>query len=442
MFDIEFAPQLTDQEIEALTATEFAQFDDGADERQWIPDDLDKWVPGPHLGVVLSSIDSSRLSGHDSVKVLKARSRQVAHEQAGYYSSLGDVATAIPHDPDGFDRSDEWFEYANMEVRAALTLTRRAADSELGNAQVFLKRLPQVWQALNNGSIDVRKALTVAHGTNHLAEGDARQVADCVLPDAQDLTTGQLRACIRRLCIEVNPKDAEERSKSAVEERRMIITPTVDGTGDIHGYGAPIDRAAAIGRRINTLARGLKTSLETRTMDQLRMDVFLDLLEGHHEDASMGKVVIHADLKTLAELSDTPGELAGYAPVIADIPRQVADRQRDATWEFVVTDESGQVTGTGTTRRRPSAALKREILARYPTCVAPGCRMPATECDIDHRDPYAEGGKTTLENNAPLCRHDHVTRHEAGWTYIRLPDGRHQWTSPLGHVYVTGEKPP
>jgi hypothetical protein len=244
------------------------------------------------------------------------------------------------------------------------------------------------------------------------------------------------------LCLEVDPEDARQRAETAVEERRMIIEPTTDGTGDIHGFGVPIERAASIGRRISGLARSLKTASETRTMDQLRMDVFLDLLEGFHQDSSKGRVVMHADLKTLAEMSQTAGDLAGYGPVHADIARQVARQQQDATWEFIVTDDNGGVVHTGTTRRRPDAALKREILARYPTCVAPGCQVPATDCDIDHRDPYSEGGETSLENNAPLCRHDHVTRHEAGWTYVRLPDGRHRWTSPLGHTYITDGRPP
>ena len=52
--------------------------------------------------------------------------------------------------------------------------------------------------------------------------------------------------------------------------------------------------------------------------------------------------------------------------------------------------------------------------------------------------PWSKGGDTSFENNAPLCRHDHVGRHKAGWEYIRLPDGRHQWISSLGHTYTTG----
>jgi hypothetical protein len=67
--------------------------------------------------------------------------------------------------------------------------------------------------------------------------------------------------------------------------------------------------------------------------------------------------------------------------------------------------------------------------------------MPSIDCDIDHTTPYSEGGATCPCNNAPGCRHDHRLK-DHGWTYVRLPDGRYQWTSPLGHTYTTWRPPP
>jgi len=92
-----------------------------ASDRQMIPDRLDEWGPGPFLAAVLSSIDPSRLNGHDTVVLMKAHARQVAHDQAAYYISIGEVAAAVPTSEDGPPvRTEEWFEYASMEVRAAL----------------------------------------------------------------------------------------------------------------------------------------------------------------------------------------------------------------------------------------------------------------------------------------------------------------------------------
>ena len=182
-------------------------------------------------------------------------------------------------------------------------------------------------------------------------------------------------------------------------------------------------------------------------MDQLRADVFLDLLEGSlgkgSEGAGRGVVDIQVDLETLMNLSESAGDLAGYGPVVADIVRQVTERQRHGLWQFTVTDpDSGQPLHTGTTRRRPVAGQRRHVAAFNRTCVFPGCRMPAADSDLDHRVPWSEGGATETCNLAPLCRHDHCNRHHCGWRYEHLSNGDFLWTSRLGHTYTTSGRPP
>src|SRR5690606_10511215 len=104
--------------------------------------------------------------------------------------------------------------------------------------------------------------------------------------------------------------------------------------------------------------------------------------------------------------------------------------------------DSGQPVATGTTRRRPTTAQRRAIRARHPVCVFPGCRAPALNADMDHTTPVSVGGDTTADNLAPLCRPDHCTRHQAGWTSHATPDGDHTWTSPLGHTYTASGRDP
>ena len=177
-------------------------------------------------------------------------------------------------------------------------------------------------------------------------------------------------------------------------------------------------------------------------MDQLRADVYLDLLTGT-ADSSAGGVHIQTDLDTLVGLAEHPGELAGYGPVIADIARKVVAEQDNAQWRWTVTDPAtGQALYDGTTRRRPTTSQRRTVEARNQTCIFPGCRMPAIDCDLDHTTRWADGGETTTDNLTPLCRHDHRIRHQAGWTHQPLPNGDHQWTTKLGHTYTTSGQPP
>jgi hypothetical protein len=154
-------------------------------------------------------------------------------------------------------------------------------------------------------------------------------------------------------------------------------------------------------------------------------------------------VDIQVNLETLTRLSDDPGELAGFGPVIADIARQVTEQQQNAEWRFTVTDaDTGQTIHNGITRRRPTSGMRRHVEARNRTCIFPGCRMPAIGCDLDHRIPWAQGGPTSTDNFAPLCRHDHIIKDRLGWKHRALPNGDHQWTSRLGHTYTTSGQPP
>jgi hypothetical protein len=196
-------------------------------------------------------------------------------------------------------------------------------------------------------------------------------------------------------------------------------------------------------RRINRLAKAAKIADDPRTMDQIRADVFLDLLNGRqtaHTRDTRGVVDLRVDLTTLAQLDDNPAEIPGWGPVVADIARQVA--RGDARWRVTVTDpDTGEVVHSGTTRRRPTTSQRRHLESSHPTCIFPGCRMPAGQSDLDHRHAWSEGGTTEDDNLAPLCRRDHLLKHH-GWRAWKIRPGVYLWTSPLGHSYTVRAQPP
>jgi hypothetical protein len=405
-----------------------------------IPPHLDEMAPGPALAAFLSSVDVNTVSGYDRVVMLRAHQRMASHYQAHVYTDMAAVTAALDTDN---ARYEEVADDAAGEIRAALNLTRRAADTELSFALDLHERLPQVHGMLMSGVIDVRRAKTIDRGTCHLPMSAARSVVERIAQAAPALTTGELAASIGKLCIEADPHDAKKRYESAVEGRRVVGERTVDGTANLLGTDLAPDRVAGVTRRINQIARSLRGGGETRTMDQIRADVFLDLLDGtQHKTSSSGAVHLTVDLDTLAGLADHPGELNGFVPVISDIARHVASQQPDTQWRYTITDiQTGEPLHTGTTQRRPTASQRRTVEARDQTCLFPGCRMPAADCDLDHRTSWAEGGPTVPGNLEPLCRPDHRLKH-AGWTLQRLTQGRYRWTSRLGHTYTTRPRPP
>ncbi|HSG78318.1 MAG TPA: DUF222 domain-containing protein [Acidimicrobiia bacterium] len=402
---------------------------------------LDELLPGPELAARLGAIDLDSLSGYDRVDFLRAAHRMLSHVQAQAYAAVAAIADHM-EDSVYADRLEVAWDATATEIRAALRLTRRSAEAELEMALDIHRRLPAVGAALSDGRIDHRRARTIVRGTSHLDRDTARAVVDTVLETAPQLTTGQLAERLRRLCVEVDPEAAQDRYEDAVEERRIVLEASPDGTAGLLGLDLPPDRAAEAADNINRLAMSLDG--DDRSVDQRRADVFLDLLTGSRRDTRGGTVQLRVDLGTLAGLAEAPGDLNGFGPVIADISRQVADAQRDGEWRFTITDpDTGLPVHDGTTRRRPTAAQRRTVEARDAHCVFPGCRMPASACDLDHRTPWAVAQRTSSADMAPGCRYDHVTvRHGLGWRYVGLPNGDYLWISPLGHEYTTSGRSP
>ncbi len=407
---------------------------------EWIPSRPDEMAPGPVLGAFLSSVDIDGLSGYDRVVVLRAHQRMASHYQAQVYTAMAGIVESLDAPASRFEGTTE---LASAEIGAALNLTRLSADIELSFALDLRQRLPQIHAMLGSGVIDVRRAKTIDRHTCHLTMATARSVVERIAEAAPQLTTGQLRARIKKLCIDTDPAEAKKRYELTVEGRRIIAEPTVDGTAHLHATDLPPDRVTAITQRINKIARSLRGDGETRTMDQLRADTYMDLLQGTgHTTRSKGVVHMTVDLDTLTGLTEHPGDLNGFTPVISDIARQIAQDQPDAQWRYTVTDtHTGQPLHTGITRRRPTATQRRAVETRDNHCIFPGCRMPGTDCDLDHTTTWAENGPTTPNNLTTLCRPHHLLRHN-GWPYTTHPNNTHQWTHPPGHTYTTWRDPP
>ena len=106
------------------------------------------------------------------------------------------------------------------------------------------------------------------------------------------------------------------------------------------------------------------------------------------------------------------------------------------TWRRVVTDPlSGTVVDVGRTRYRPPSALADLVRARDASCTHPGCEVPASRCDIDHVQAWAEGGTTSLDNLTCLCQAHHRLKHTPGWSLTRTSEGVLTWRTPTGARY-------
>ncbi|KAM9865398.1 hypothetical protein ACIFOC_01930 [Leucobacter aridicollis] len=124
-------------------------------------------------------------------------------------------------------------------------------------------------------------------------------------------------------------------------------------------------------------------------------------------------------------------ELIGYGPLAEGIARRVA---AEATaWDLLAVDSAGNLRSVD--RYRPTPAIRRYLGARDQHCRAPGCRVPTHRCDVDHTVAAEDGGPTSVENLAHLCRGHHMLKHHSDWRVEQEPNGTMVWTSPTGRTH-------
>jgi len=122
---------------------------------QILPEGLDAMAPGAALGAVLETVDLSRLTGYDTVMVLRAQQRQASHYQARLHEAMVEVAHAVSATT--AERSSRPNRFAADEIAAALTCCRRKAESELARA-LWLKGKRPAAPSFQSGYVDCEHA--------------------------------------------------------------------------------------------------------------------------------------------------------------------------------------------------------------------------------------------------------------------------------------------
>jgi len=177
-------------------------------------------APGPELGVLLAGIDIHALAGADAVEVLRARARQLSHDQARLLAVMVEVGLCDPDAGAGeVARLSQTPPYAADEIRAALAWTRSAADRKLGFAETLVVRMLAVFAALESGRICRSKAWVFADLCGDLTVEQAGVVFARLLPQASGLTTGELAARIKKLAIAVGGAAVCDRGAGAHRDR-------------------------------------------------------------------------------------------------------------------------------------------------------------------------------------------------------------------------------
>lgn len=109
----------------------------------------------------------------------------------------------------------------------------------------------------------------------------------------------------------------------------------------------------------------------------------------------------------------------------------------------VVLGGESQILDVGREKRTATPAQRRAVAARDRGCAHPGCDQPPHRCEIHHVTPWAQGGKTDIDDLAMFCWLHHRMVHESGWT-IEMVNGYPSIIPPkwLDPTQTPRRKPP
>jgi hypothetical protein len=223
--------------------------------------------------------------------------------------------------------------------------------------------------------------------------------------------------------------------------------------GSVYYYG-PADKVTLMMARVEEEARALsRVSGETRTMDQLRADVFADIMltiddarsdsdgtSGSKRSAVGVRVGLLIPVMSLLGHSDEPATLEGYGPIDIATAKKLA-ACAPSLYRILTDPITGTILDIDRTTLRIPADMRRWLEIRDETCIFPGCGKRARHCEIDHTTDRQYGGITKVTNLAHMCKKHHRGKHHTLWEPEHMPDGSIRWTSPTGHV-VNGDPPP
>uniref|UniRef100_UPI001ED9C2FC HNH endonuclease n=1 Tax=Actinopolymorpha alba TaxID=533267 RepID=UPI001ED9C2FC len=157
--------------------------------------------------------------------------------------------------------------------------------------------------------------------------------------------------------------------------------------------------------------------------------------------AVKAKLQLNVPITTLFELAERPAELGGFGPVLAEVARRLIANHidnPDAMFAIGVTHPvTGQLLSLHPLSKRFLRGLPAEFVQSLnQRCTWMLCRRPAISCDLDHTKPYSEGGETSVNNVAPLCRRHHRVKTEGDWKVEQTSPGHLRYTDPHGREYT------
>ena len=376
------------------------------------------------------------------------------------------------------------------EVQAVLGIGAGPAARMTNLARRLSSVLPAMLAALRDGRLDLIRVRVLAEATEGLTDTDAQEVADQMLGECgqapwDGLSPRSWRDRTARTVARVDADAARRLRKQEYEARAVRSRPTIGGMAELSVSADAADIAMA--EQVLTDLAGARPSTDADggyvTMDQRRVDAFVDLFAGVRDGSDLPSVsvrrvrelglVLHADtFFGDGPAAGDPGEVRGLTGQVVLDPETAREHAEAMLYPAGTAGRSGAVNvlladwagslhravrlphapAGGWTRQLleiavrsqlrdlpplrcdgyvPTVAIAEHVRARNPRCTGYDCPRRAHRCDLDHDVPWPRG-PTDADNLGPRCRRQHEIKTRA------LVKTRLHRDGTLGTLMLTG----
>ena len=357
--------------------------------------------------------------------------------------------------------------WISEEVGLILRVAGVTAQERLLHAHQLVTRLPETVALLEAGVLHPLQAQRLGEAVLSLTDDQCAEIQERALAKAvanpSQSVTGFTRT-LQRLVMSAAPKTVEQAHSDALADARVEIRPLDYGMALLLAW-LSADDALRIKAHLDARAKSSRPSPVTgptdpdtvatdpavtgpavtdpcQLIDARRAQALVELIDlgattdpGRVPAGSAAAIQVTVSLQSLLTVTDDPGELNGYGPIPASMARQIAANP-NSTWRRLVTDPLDKIINYGRTRYEPPPDLDDYIRARDQTCTFPNCHRRAVTCELDHVQPWSQGGHTDRANLVAACPRHHHLKHDGGWTNHYDPNtGTTTWTSTTNHTY-------
>ena len=373
----------------------------------------------------MARLDPDGLSGADSLKLIDRIAELERLTAAAKTITIARVAATRAWYGSGFRSPAEW-----LADRTQGSLSDAISTVQTAH---HLPRAPATREAFRAGALSGAQAASISAAAvaDPAAEGSLVAMASqAPLPLLKE-------KCREVIAAAADDVDAYERIRRA---RSFRLWTDTEGAVRFMGRVTPDDGArlgAVVQARAAQIAECADGAGHRERAEAYAADALIELVTG----ASSVTAVVHVDVDStaLGRGRTAPGERSRIRG-IGHVPVAIAERLATSGIVKVIEWDGAEVIGVGHVGRTIPARVRTAVQARDPVCVVPNCAV-REGLEIDHIVPLAEGGPSTVQNLARLCRWHHAQKTHHGWVLGGKP-GAWTWTRPDRPPEPGGRGPP